>query len=315
MNESRRALLAQPRAPRTTCAALLIAFLTGTGGSAMAQSSQTTTTGVSTAALAVPQPNSVGVPVSVPTTTSASNLSTTTTLPAVTVTLSHEIASGFTSANQPLGQQRTIINVVNQGPATLFNQQMVVRMGTKPDTIYLVRDSTGSVGVIDGPSGIWFHTVAQLNPGSSAVFVVTWNKACPGRWPLGARVGDSVSWQVYQWISPSAGPNCPPDDTAKPEPQVLPWPASFPTPSVIAPVVASTTTVPVASGSTTTSTIKSTVTVAPSTITIPPNPTIPSRPTTTMIFCRTVAKKRVCGPAAKKPKPTASTKTTRKSMP
>ncbi len=329
MNDSRRAFFAHRRAPRAMTAALTIAVLAAATGPARAQTSSTTTTAASitnpsAGGLGVAQPNSVGVPVSVTTTTngsspSSSNLSssvsTSTPTPPVTVTLSHELPPGFTNANQPLGQQRTIINVVNQGPATLFNQQMVVRMGNKPDTIYLVRDSTGSVGVIDGPSGIWFHTIAQLNPSSSALYIVTWNKACPGRWPLGARVGDAVSWQVFQWISPSAGPNCPPDDTAKPEPPVLPWPASFPTPAVIAPVLPSTTTLPVVTGSTTTSTIRPSVTVAPSTITIPANltsPSVPNRTRTTMLFCRTVGKKRVCGPMATKPKPTPATTTTRK---
>jgi hypothetical protein len=230
--------------------------------------------------------------------------------------VSQEIANGFTVANQPLGPQRTLITVVNQGTSILFNQQMVVKLGAKPDIVYFAKDTSGSVGVIDGPSGIWFHTIAQLNPNSPVVYTVTWNKACPGRWPLGARVGETISWQVFQWVSPTVGTGCPPDDTAKPEPQVLPWPASFPTPPVIAPVAVpttTTTTAPVGSASGGSATTKPAAT-APAAVSIAPTVSPSSRPTTTVLYCQTIKGKRVCGPtrpAKKLTKPAKLGKTTK----
>jgi hypothetical protein len=254
--------------------------------------------------------------VSVSTPTTTPNGTSTTTPSPIVVTVSQEVANGFTIANQPLGPQRTLITVVNQGTSILFNQQMVVKLGSKPDLVYFVKDNSGSVGVIDGPSGIWFHTIAQLNPNSPVVYTVTWNKACPGRWPLGARVGETVSWQVFQWVSPTVGTGCPPDDTAKPEPQVLPWPASFPTPPVIAPVAVSTTTtttVPVGSASGGSATTKPAAT-APAAVSVAPTVSPGNRPTTTVLYCQTVKGKRVCGPtrpAKKLTKPAKLGKTTK----
>jgi hypothetical protein len=249
-------------------------------------------------------------PVAPPTSAPASTIP-----PAVSLVVTHEIASGFSNTNQPLGPQRTTITVANQGPAILFNQQMVVKFGAKPDTIYFVKESGASVGVIDGSTGVWFHTIAQLTPNSPVVYTVTWNKSCPGRWPLGARVGDAVSWPVFQWISPGVGVGCPPDETVKPESQALPWPASFPTPPVIAPVlVTSTTTVPppgsgtTASSTTTTKPAGTAPAVVPS-VTV--TSSVSSRPSTSVLYCRTVNKKRVCGPSratAKTTKPKGSSK-------
>jgi hypothetical protein len=245
--------------------------------------------------------------------------------PSVSVVVTQEIAPGFTNSSQPLGPQRTTITVVNQGPSILFNQQMVLKFGAKPDTVYFVKESGASVGVIDGTTGIWFHTIAQLTPATPVTYTVTWNKSCPGRWPLGVRVADAVSWPVFQWISPAVGVGCPPDETAKPESQALPWPASFPAPPVIAPIpVATSTTVPggtsgssgssVTSGSTTTTTKPaSTAPAVVPTITVTTLATSPSRPSTTVLFCRTVNKRRVCGPArvTKSTKPKAVPRATK----
>jgi hypothetical protein len=224
--------------------------------------------------------------------------------PSVSVVVTQEIAPGFTNTSQPLGPQRTTITVVNQSPSILFNQQMVLKFGAKPDTVYFVKESGASVGVIDGTTGIWFHTIAQLTPATPVTYTVTWNKTCPGRWPLGVRVADAVSWPVYQWISPAVGVGCPPDETAKPESQALPWPASFPAPPVIAPipVVSTTSTFPPPSGPVGSVTGSTTTTkpanTAPAVVPIPLTtlPVASSRPSTTVLYCRTVNKKRVCGP-------------------
>jgi hypothetical protein len=308
------------------------------GTTASAQTTSATTSTTTTAARGAAQlvPSTLTVP---PTPTSsvaatsspAVNVSTPTTTPTsttipspITVTVSQEVANGFTVANQPLGPQRTLITVVNQGTSILFNQQMVVKLGAKPDILYFTKDSSGSVGVIDGPSGVWFHTIAQLNPNTAVVYTVTWNKACPGRWPLGVRVGETISWQVYQWVSPSVGTGCPLDDTAKPEPQVLPWPASFPTPPVIAPVAVSTTstTTPAGSGgsgasgsagSTGSATTKPGVT-APAVGAVPATVSPSSRPTATILYCRTVKGKRVCGPARPSAKPAKKISKTTKAL-
>ena len=264
------------------------------------------------------------------TTTSTAAATTTTIARELSVVIVHDIASGFTSTNQPLGQQRTVITVTNPGPETRFNEQMVVRFGAKPNTIYFVRDATGSVGVIEGPTSTWFHTIAVLPPKSSSTYTVTWNKVCPGRWAMGTRVGETTNWQVLQWIGPSTvKDNCPPDETANPTQPVLPWPAAFPVPPVISPIVLLTTTTGVASVDATSSTLiapttrASTVPIVSSTTTPLTASTTSTTPTalpstttvsaplatttsvlpipatsTTLLFCRTVGNTRFCGPKA-----------------
>jgi hypothetical protein len=246
-----------------------------------------------------------GPTVSVASVTPPTSAPASTIPPTVSLVVTHEIAPGFSNTNQPLGPQRTTITVANQGPSILFNQQMVVKFGAKPDTIYFVKESGASVGVIDGSTGVWFHTIAQLTPNTPVVYTVTWNKSCPGRWPLGARVGDAVSWPVFQWISPGVGVGCPPDETVKPESQTLPWPASFPTPPVIAPVLVTSTTTVAPSGSattgsgagSTTSTTKPAGTAPAIVPSVTVTSSVSSRPSTSVLYCRTVNKKRVCGPS------------------
>ena len=322
------------RAAKVGAAALLLGL-----GSAEAASAQTSSSSAATTTTVPSGPVSPS-----PSTTTALPGPTTTVAPLANIVVSTEIPNGFSRSDLPLGAQKAVITISNPGLATKFNEQMVVRFGARPDTMYFVRDANGSVGVIDGTSGLWFHTIAVLPPNTPVTYTVTWNKVCPGRWPLGVRVGDSVSWQVPQWIGASpVGVGCQADETAKPTeaPYPLGWPNNFPAPAAIAPAVVPSTTVPTVgtvaptrttttigtgttgtTGTIGTSTSGSTSLGAPTSTVVQPTTTIsapaavptvrPSSPRpTTMLVCRTVNGKRTCGTTPVPPHRT--TKATRKS--
>ena len=52
----------------------------------------------------------------------------------VSVSITPEVPTGFTSQNLPTQtNQRVIVTVVNSGTAAVVNQQIVVRLGAKPE--------------------------------------------------------------------------------------------------------------------------------------------------------------------------------------
>jgi hypothetical protein len=194
--------------------------------------------------------------------------------PIVTV-IADATAPAGTSALAVPGTLRSTVLVTNPGTLTLSNLQLVVRFGAKPDQILSVSDGSGNVGIVDGPSGYWYHTIATLSPGATGTYTVSWVKYCPGRWVLAARAGDRVASQVAAFAGPSDA-RCPADDATNPlsaSSFQLAWP-----PSSLAPLAA-TTTAPVAPTSTGLVTPSSTV---PPTLSGPvPTSTVPPGATST----------------------------------
>lgn len=253
---------------------------------------------------------------------------TTTTIPPLVITISHDVPPGASLTGLPLGVNKTVVNVTNQGSSTLYNEQVVIRVGARPDAVTGVRDLAGTVGVLDIATGGWFHLMASISAGGTASFVVTWTKVCPGRFPIAVRVGDTQASQILNWVgSAPGGTTCPPDETAVPQPAsyyLLPWPPSVATATTLVPttVPPTTSTVP----TTTSTTLKLVSTVVPSTTLVPTTTTPPTttvlsttttvtttvtttittttKPTPTtlfMLFCKTVGKTRVCTPRSSKP--------------
>jgi hypothetical protein len=210
---------------------------------------------------------------------------------------------------------RTAIVVNNPGTAPLLNQQIVVRFGAKPDTITSVNDGTGSVGVVEPTTGTWFHTIAVIPGGNTITYLVTWTKACPGRWPLAVRVGDSRISQLFNWGGP-ADVRCSPDEGTSPQPPSfysLPWPTLPPVGSTSVATFAPTTVVAVSSSVNPTNLPNPSTSAVPTTVgattTVAPTTTIrPNVVTTTSHAPTTVANGVVPTPTlVRLPPPTSST--------
>ena len=250
----------------------------------------------------------------------------------VSVSIAPEVPAGFSTQNLPTQvTQRVIVTVVNSGTAPVVNEQLVVRLGNKPDSIIGVSDGLANVGVLDLTSGAWYHTIPSIAAGATATFTLSWVKICPGRWPLAVRVADKLASISAQWVGPS-DPRCGPDELASPQPPSfyqLAWPPTAPiatTTTALAPGATTTaliiapgaTTIPgvstttiLGAGSTTTATTSTTklgvtqpsliqLTLSTSSTTAPkPSTTVPKSTTTkpgTVILCKTVGGKRYCAP-------------------
>ena len=254
----------------------------------------------------------------------------------VSVSIAPEVPAGFSTQNLPTqATQRVIVTVVNSGTAAVVNEQIVVRLGNKPDSIIGVSDGLANVGVLDLTSGAWYHTIPSVAAGATATFTLSWVKICPGRWPLAVRVADKLASISAQWVGPP-DPRCGPDELASPQPPSfyqLAWPPTAPvatTTTALAPGAtttalitvpgattipgASTTTIPGAGASTTTATTATTsttklgvtqpsliqLTLSTSSTTAPkPSTTVPKSTTTkpgTVILCKTIGGKRYCAP-------------------
>ena len=189
----------------------------------------------------------------------------------VTVFLAPEIPPGLSAQSLPTGLSlRAIVQVSNTGTAAAVNQQIVMRLGLKPDSITSVNDGTGNVGTIDPITGAWFHTIPSIAPGTTMIFTASWTKVCPGRWPMAVRVSDKISSLFAQWLGvPDA--RCAPDESASAQPASyfqLAWPptASAATTTTLAPGATLATTTSIATTTpTTTPTTSSTTPVATTT--------------------------------------------------
>jgi hypothetical protein len=153
--------------------------------------------------------------------------------------------TGSAPALNAPGTLRSAIVVSNPSPSPLVNLQMVIRFGNRPDQIVNVNDGSGTVGVVDPVSGSWYHTIASIPPTTTFTYVVTWNKVCPGRWVIAARVSDRIVSQTHSWVG-SADARCSADESVSPQPlsfYALPWPTIAPTSSTspILPPVTTTT--------------------------------------------------------------------------
>lgn len=179
----------------------------------------------------------------------------------ITVFLAPEIPPGLSSQSLPTALSlRAVVQVANTGTVAALNQQIVMRLGAKPDSITSVNDGTGNVGTIDPTTGAWFHTIPSIAPGTTIIFTASWTKVCPGRWPMAARVGDKGASLFAQWLG-VADARCGPDESASPQPASyfqLAWP----------PTASAATTTTLAPGATLpTSTVAATSTTALSTTT------------------------------------------------
>lgn len=245
---------------------------------------------------------------------------TTTSVSPIELRLVPVVQVGTTPSSLPLGGQILQVVVFNGGSSPVVNQQVVVRVPVAPAVITQVNEQASPVGVVDARTGFWYHTIAQLNPGSSSTFTVTWFTPCAGRWPLVARVGDRRTSTSVQLVGVSAL-SCPPDELAVPiVPSYLdlPWPPTLASstttsttsttsttlagsvqPSATAPTLpgASSTLPPLLQLPAPTSTTSTTTTTKPSTVR-KPAPTA-----TTIIICKTVGGRRYCGPQSSVYKP------------
>lgn len=201
----------------------------------------------------------------------------------VSVSITPEVPTGFTSQNLPTQtNQRVIVTVVNSGTAAVLNQQIVVRLGAKPDAIVSVSDGIANVGVIDATTGAWYHTMPSIAAGATATYALTWLKICPGRWPLAVRVADKSASISAQWVGP-ADARCGPDEAANPQPAAfyqLAWPPTALSVTTTTALLPGTTLAPGATlaGATTTAVI-----TVPGLTTIPSATTIPGATTTTIV--------------------------------
>ena len=135
----------------------------------------------------------------------------------VSVSITPEVPAGFTTQNLPTQtNQRVIVTVVNSGTAAVLNQQIVVRLGARPDAIVSVSDGIANVGVMDATTGAWYHTIPSIAAGATATYALTWLKICPGRWPLAVRVADKSASISAQWVGP-ADARCGPDEVTSPQ--------------------------------------------------------------------------------------------------
>ena len=200
----------------------------------------------------------------------------------LSVSITPEVPAGFTTQNLPtLTNQRVIVTVVNSGTAAVVNQQIVVRLGAKPDAIVSVSDGIANVGVIDAATGGWYHTIPSIAAGATATYALTWLKICPGRWPLAVRVADKSASISAQWVGP-ADARCGPDEVTSPQSASfyqLAWPPTA--------LGATSTTLPpgatLAPGATLVPGATTTVVITvPGLTTVPSATTIPSATTTTI---------------------------------
>ena len=274
---------------------------------------------------------------------------TTTVVPGLVVTMSFEIPLNTTSAGLPTGTAvKATVVVTNPASVSFTNVPMVLRFGQKPDQIVSVDDGTGKVGVIDGMTGAWFHTIASIPATSVTTYTVTYAKLCTGRWAFAARVADKAASQFVQWAG-QTDPRCVGDESINPQPvsfYQLTWPPSASTNSTsttttttssvpIGGSVSGATTTTLATASTTTALKPAVAVVAPTTTVAGARPVAPSttavslertttttagsttttrvpapssssakpdfaagRPTTTLLYCRTIGGTRSCGPKA-----------------
>lgn len=241
---------------------------------------------------------------------------TTSTVSPVDLRLNPVVQIGATASALPIGGQTLQVIVSNSGTSPISNQQIVVRVPVTPAVITQVSEQNAPVGVVDPRSGFWYHTIAQLNAGSSVTYVVTWYSPCPGRWPLVARVGERRTSTSVQFVGVSSA-TCPPDEVASPVvPSYLelPWPptsgAVATTTTAVAPTSTLTSTPsPAGAAAATTSTTVVTSTTQPllalpvATTTTVPKSTVKRTTPTTIIICKTVGGRRYCGPQSSVYKP------------
>ena len=138
------------------------------------------------------------------------------------------LPAGSNATQLPLGAQSFQLQVKNVSAAAVTSVQVVVRVPPPPAYVVSVTESGNAIGLVDNRSGFWYHTIAQIAPSSTVTLAVSWQMACPGKWPITARVGTTKAAIAPTWVGP---PNsqCGPDENASPAPASyyeLPWPPS-----------------------------------------------------------------------------------------